>query len=105
VLDEATASVDIETDACIQRSLRRDFGPATIVTVAHRLATVMDYDRVCVMDAGRVKEFDTPANLLRDAHSQFAAMVKETGPDSAASLWQVALAAETQRLTVNIGAP
>jgi ATP-binding cassette subfamily C (CFTR/MRP) protein 1 len=76
VLDEATASIDPETDAVIQQSLRRDFAASTIITIAHRLSTIMDYDRVLVLDAGRVREFDAPANLLRDAASLFYAMAR-----------------------------
>ncbi|KAJ3036950.1 hypothetical protein HDV00_002198 [Rhizophlyctis rosea] len=80
ILDEATASVDLETDEFIQTAIRRDFSTATILTIAHRLNTIADYDRVLVLDHGRVKEYDSPANLLtREGGSQFADMVAETG--------------------------
>ncbi|KAL9693210.1 hypothetical protein quinque_012495 [Culex quinquefasciatus] len=65
VMDEATASVDPETDRLIQRTIREQFPNCTIVTIAHRLHTVMDSDRILVMDAGRLVEFDSPANLLQ----------------------------------------
>lgn len=64
VLDEATASVDVETDRVIQETIRKSFSERTIITVAHRLNTIMDSDRILVLDNGEVKEFDTPQNLL-----------------------------------------
>ena len=67
---------------------------STILTIAHRLNTIIDYDRVLVLDAGAMKEFDSPANLLRDKASQFYSMVHETGPENAATLHQLALNAE-----------
>jgi len=94
VMDEATASVDMATDELIQLSLRRDFGDRTLLTIAHRLHTVIDYDRVCVMADGEVQELDTPANLLRNPHSAFRKLVDETGPANARLLTQLALDAE-----------
>ena len=77
VLDEATASIDNETDALIQRMIRLEFGGATVLTVAHRLHTIMDSDRVLVMDDGRVLEFDTPKRLLEpSAQGTFRGMVQ-----------------------------
>ncbi|GKV22173.1 hypothetical protein SLEP1_g32059 [Rubroshorea leprosula] len=75
-LDEATASVDSQTDAVIQRIIREDFAACTIISIAHRIPTVMDCDRVLVVDAGRVKEFDSPSHLL-ERRSLFAALVQE----------------------------
>jgi len=66
VLDEATAAVDLETDELIQQTIRREFADRTVFTIAHRLNTIMDYDRVLVLDNGSVIEFDSPANLLKD---------------------------------------
>ncbi|KAG7570858.1 P-loop containing nucleoside triphosphate hydrolase [Arabidopsis thaliana x Arabidopsis arenosa] len=75
-LDEATASVDSQTDAVIQKIIREDFASCTIISIAHRIPTVMDGDRVLVIDAGKAKEFDSPARLL-ERQSLFAALVQE----------------------------
>lgn len=64
ILDEATAAVDADTDAFIQRVLRTEFASATTITVAHRLNTIMDSDYILVMADGRATEFDTPKALL-----------------------------------------
>ncbi|XVF32758.1 hypothetical protein REPUB_Repub17cG0110800 [Reevesia pubescens] len=75
-LDEATASVDSQTDAIIQKIIREDFAACTIISIAHRIPTVMDCDRVLVVDAGRAKEFDKPSRLL-ERPTLFAALVQE----------------------------
>eukprot|EP00668_Euglena_longa_P012525 GGOE01014980.1.p1 GENE.GGOE01014980.1~~GGOE01014980.1.p1 ORF type:complete len:1597 (+),score=451.51 GGOE01014980.1:182-4792(+) len=64
-LDEATASVDYETDKVIQGLLRTAFGACTIITIAHRLTTILDYDKVLVLGDGKVLEFDSPTLLLQ----------------------------------------
>uniref|UniRef100_UPI00358FC12E ATP-binding cassette sub-family C member 2-like n=1 Tax=Myxine glutinosa TaxID=7769 RepID=UPI00358FC12E len=65
VLDEATAAVDLETDRLIQQTIRSEFVTSTVITIAHRLHTVLDYSRIMVLDHGRIVEFDSPRNLLR----------------------------------------
>nr|KYP51015.1 ABC transporter C family member 4 [Cajanus cajan] len=75
-MDEATASVDSQTDGVIQKIIREDFAACTIISIAHRIPTVMDCDRVLVVDAGRAKEFDKPSNLLQ-RQSLFGALVQE----------------------------
>ncbi|GJP74244.1 hypothetical protein CLOP_g4860 [Closterium sp. NIES-67] len=91
VLDEATAAVDVGTDALIQRTVREEFKGRTMLTIAHRLNTIMDSDRILVMDAGMALEYDTPANLVLNEQSVFAAMVRSTGPQTAKYLRSVAL--------------
>ncbi|XP_029718005.2 ATP-binding cassette sub-family C member 4-like [Aedes albopictus] len=81
ILDEATASVDPETDRLIQSTIRNQFRECTILTIAHRLHTIMDSDRVLVMDAGRLVEFDSPSNLLRLPGGYFRKLFDETGMD------------------------
>lgn len=79
VLDEATAAVDLETDALVQDSLRGNvFAARTVITIAHRIDTVLDYDKILVLDHGEVAEFDTPRKLLQDG-GLFYALVQEAG--------------------------
>ncbi|XP_062453690.1 multidrug resistance-associated protein 1-like isoform X2 [Rhea pennata] len=78
VLDEATASVDTETDNLVQSTIRREFYNCTILTIAHRLHTILDSERVLVLDTGRILEFDTPHNLLQQKGA-FSEMVAEAG--------------------------
>lgn len=78
VLDEATANVDAETDKLIQETIRRHFHGTTILTIAHRIDTILDHDRVIVMDAGRIVENDSVENLLR-SKGIFAQMVQDSG--------------------------
>ncbi|KAF9894054.1 hypothetical protein FE257_009027 [Aspergillus nanangensis] len=79
VLDEATAAVDVETDALLQRTLRSSaFHDRTIITIAHRINTIIDSDRIVVLDKGRVVEFDTPAELIQRG-GKFYDLVKEAG--------------------------
>jgi ABC-type multidrug transport system fused ATPase/permease subunit len=81
VMDEATANCDGETDATMQRAVRANFNHATILTVAHRLDTIIDYDRIFVMEAGAVVEAGTPAKLLATEGSRFGGMCAEAGID------------------------
>jgi ATP-binding cassette subfamily C (CFTR/MRP) protein 4 len=64
VLDEATANVDLETDNLIQTKLKEKFSDCTVLIIAHRLATIIDADRICVMSEGRASEYDHPYKLL-----------------------------------------
>ena len=116
-LDEATASTDASTDAAIQATIRTSPAMAgkTVLTIAHRLHTVMDYDRVLVLDKGCVVEYDSPAALLgllapsavtssggasggvTGPRGHFATMVDETGPETAAALREMAWAAAAAR--------
>jgi ABC-type multidrug transport system fused ATPase/permease subunit len=74
ILDEATASVDFQTDTLIQESIRK-LHDVTILTVAHRLSTVLEYDRILVLGAGKILEFDTPQKLTSDKSSYFSKLV------------------------------
>uniref|UniRef100_A0A7M4F2I2 Multidrug resistance-associated protein 1-like n=1 Tax=Crocodylus porosus TaxID=8502 RepID=A0A7M4F2I2_CROPO len=78
VLDEATASVDLETDHLVQSTIRKEFDNCTVLTIAHRLHTIVDSERVLVLDSGRIVEFDTPHNLLHQKGA-FSEMVTEAG--------------------------
>ena len=97
ILDEATAQVDRENDHLIQETIRTAFADVTVLSIAHRLDTIIDFDRIIVMDKGKVAEFDTPANLLRNSNSLFSELVRMTGEDSAARLKKAAFLAEEQR--------
>lgn len=85
VLDEATAAVDVETDAYVQETIRNQFRGCTILTIAHRVNTVIDYDRVLVLDDGKVAEFDTPNQLLARENGIFYKMVYDTNYNVPAS--------------------
>ena len=77
VMDEATASIDNTTDAAIQQMIRANFANATVLTIAHRLNTIMDSDRVLVLDDGNVAEFDSPSALISNG-GIFASMVEKS---------------------------
>ena len=64
VIDEATSNIDLETDSLIQRTLRERFKNCTVFIIAHRLATIIDADRVLVLKEGRLSEYSHPYNLL-----------------------------------------
>ncbi|KAJ8918369.1 hypothetical protein NQ315_008063 [Exocentrus adspersus] len=90
MLDEATANVDPQTDALIQKTIRRKFANCTVLTVAHRLNTIMDSDKVLVMDSGTMVEFDHPYILLQNQNSTFYKMVAESGKSMGDQLRKVA---------------
>ncbi|XP_061509611.1 multidrug resistance-associated protein 1 isoform X9 [Anopheles gambiae] len=79
ILDEATAAVDLETDDLIQRTIRTEFKDCTVLTIAHRLNTIMDSDKVIVLDKGQIVEFAPPAELLQSKNSAFYSMAKDAG--------------------------
>ncbi|XP_056226970.1 ATP-binding cassette sub-family C member 4-like [Seriola aureovittata] len=90
IIDEATANVDPRTDELIQRTIRDKFRECTVLTIAHRLNTIIDSDRILVLDAGRIHAFDEPFTLLQDPDGIFYKMVQQTGKQEAAALLQAA---------------
>lgn len=74
VMDEATASVDNETDRLVQKMVREKFVNCTTLTIAHRLHTIMDSDRIMVLKEGKIEEFDSPPNLLSNSAGLFTSM-------------------------------
>ncbi|KAF8515057.1 hypothetical protein BU17DRAFT_76921 [Hysterangium stoloniferum] len=79
ILDEATSAIDYATDSIIQNTLREALKDATLITVAHRLQTIMDADKIMVLDAGNMVEFDTPGNLLKKDGGYLKSLVDESG--------------------------
>lgn len=90
ILDEATANVDSETDKLIQETIRNQFGECTVITIAHRLHTIMDSDKVIVMDAGKIREFDHPYKLIQMRGGFFKRLLDQTGSSTAKALTNVA---------------
>ncbi|KAF2894913.1 hypothetical protein ILUMI_11262 [Ignelater luminosus] len=90
VMDEATANVDAHTDNLIQKTIREKFAGCTVITIAHRLHTIMDSDKVLVIDDGKVMEFNHPYSLLQNRNSIFYAMVEATGTSAAMNLHNIA---------------
>lgn len=93
ILDEATASVDYETDRNIQDTIAHEFKDRTILCIAHRLRTIISYDRICVLDAGQISEFDTPLRLYNNPNGIFRGMCER----SSITLEDIELAAKRGR--------
>ncbi|XP_067134910.1 ATP-binding cassette sub-family C member 4-like [Centruroides vittatus] len=90
VMDEATSNIDKSTDSCIQKVIREKFESCTVLTIAHRLHTVIDSDRVLVLDTGKLQEFDSPYALLKNLNGTFYNLVKNTGVTSMKELYKIA---------------
>uniref|UniRef100_A0A672TCE8 Multidrug resistance-associated protein 4-like n=1 Tax=Sinocyclocheilus grahami TaxID=75366 RepID=A0A672TCE8_SINGR len=101
IIDEATANVDPRTDELIQKTIRDKFKECTVLTIAHRLNTIIDSDRILVLDAGRIHEYDAPHVLLQNQNGIFYKMVQQTGKAEAASLLQTAKQAYMNRSPVH----
>ncbi|KAJ3584312.1 hypothetical protein NHX12_014808 [Muraenolepis orangiensis] len=86
IIDEATANVDPRTDGLIQKTIRDKFRDCTVLTIAHRLNTIIDSDRILVLDAGEIHAYDEPHTLLQDPKGIFSKMVQQTGKQEAADL-------------------
>ena len=78
LMDEATASIDLETDMKIQKTIRKEFSDSTVITIAHRIHTIIDSDRVMVLEMGELKEFDRPSVLLQNSESMFSQLVEKS---------------------------
>ncbi|WWD20306.1 hypothetical protein CI109_104782 [Kwoniella shandongensis] len=90
-MDEATASIDFS------KTIREEFSDSTILTIAHRIHTIIDFDKVIVMDRGHIAEYASPAELLRDHKSKFYALCKATGRTEFGNLKTLAMEAERKR--------
>ncbi|EFA03656.1 probable multidrug resistance-associated protein lethal(2)03659 [Tribolium castaneum] len=90
ILDEATANVDLQTDELIQKTIRRKFRDCTVLTIAHRLFTVIDSDKILVLDNGSIVEMDHPHLLLQNTDGVFYNLVKQTGRAMAENLTKMA---------------
>ncbi|XP_032258644.1 multidrug resistance-associated protein 4 isoform X2 [Phoca vitulina] len=90
IIDEATANVDPRTDELIQKKIREKFAQCTVLTIAHRLNTIIDSDKIMVLDSGRLKEYDEPYVLLQNEESLFYKMVQQLGKAEAAALTETA---------------
>lgn len=90
IIDEATANVDPRTDDLIQQKIREKFAQCTVLTIAHRLNTIIDSDKIMVLDSGRLKEYDEPYILLQNKESLFFKMVQQLGKAEAAALIETA---------------
>uniref|UniRef100_A0A672ZTF0 ATP-binding cassette, sub-family C (CFTR/MRP), member 4 n=1 Tax=Sphaeramia orbicularis TaxID=375764 RepID=A0A672ZTF0_9TELE len=102
IIDEATANVDPRTDELIQRTIREKFSECTVLTIAHRLNTIIDSDRILVLDAGRIHAYDEPYTLLQDEDGIFYKMVQQTGKQEAAALLEAAQKAYDSRTRPNL---
>ncbi|KAF7730272.1 hypothetical protein EC973_002515 [Apophysomyces ossiformis] len=79
IMDEATASIDFETDRAIQQTISSEFAACTVLCIAHRLHTIIGYDRIMVLDQGEIKEFSSPLDLINDSNSLFHNMCRSSG--------------------------
>eukprot|EP01006_Ploeotia_vitrea_P048390 TRINITY_DN67229_c1_g2_i1.p1 TRINITY_DN67229_c1_g2~~TRINITY_DN67229_c1_g2_i1.p1 ORF type:complete len:1390 (+),score=148.98 TRINITY_DN67229_c1_g2_i1:25-4170(+) len=90
VLDEATANIDMDTDLMVQLCVRKYFGDSTVLTIAHRINTIIDSDKIAVLDDGVLAEYDSPKNLLDKQGSLFGQLVDQLGEKSAQTLRDIA---------------
>ncbi|XP_073525888.1 uncharacterized protein [Phyllobates terribilis] len=101
VLDEATAAVDVRTDALIQKTIRQEFKSCTMLIIAHRLNTIIDCDRILLLDSGQVVEYDTPDRLLLlNEDSAFSKMVQSTGSANAQYLRGLAVRSRDNKVNL-----
>ena len=101
IMDEPTASCDMATDEQIQQMVRTEFEGTTVITIAHRLETVIDSDHILVMHDGKVSEYGPPAKLLDNEHGRFRRMVEALGRSAAMHLKQKAASASLPKVQEN----
>ena len=77
-MDEATSSIDIKTEYTIQKALNVTMKGSTVITIAHRIKTIIDYDKILVLDYGDIKEYDSPKNLIENKNSLFYELYKRS---------------------------
>ncbi len=97
MMDEATASVDMDSDALIQKTVREAFSECTTLTIAHRLNTIMDSDKILFLDSGKVTEYDDPQTLLKNATGDFSRLVEKSGKTQEKNLKRIASDAAMKR--------
>ena len=90
IIDEATANVDYKTDLIIQKTIRKEFSECTVLTIAHRLATVVDSSRILCLSEGEVKNFDTPSKLLNDESSILFELTKKLSQNEKKYIFNIA---------------
>ncbi|XP_028320649.1 multidrug resistance-associated protein 4-like isoform X2 [Gouania willdenowi] len=90
IIDEATANVDPRTDELIQRTIRDKFRECTVITIAHRINTIIDSERIMVLDRGSIQEMDRPITLLQNKHGFLYQMVQQLGPVESSALLDTA---------------
>ncbi|EAR99522.1 ABC transporter C family protein (macronuclear) [Tetrahymena thermophila SB210] len=90
LMDEATASIDEKTDWIIQNMIRSEFQETTIITIAHRLKTIIQYDRILVLSDGEIKEFDSPKSMLNNPNSYLLKLIRENGKEHEADMRRLA---------------
>ena len=97
-MDEATAHIDNKTDEIVQTILATQFTNSTILTIAHRLRTVIKYDKIMYIEEGRISEFEDPYLLLQNPQSKFYQLVDEGGAEFKEEIMQLALEGYNQRM-------
>ena len=97
MMDEATASVDMDSDALIQKTVREAFSECTTLTIAHRLNTIMDSDKILFLNSGKVSEYDDPQTLLGNPSGDFSRLVEKTGKTQEKNLKRIASDAALKR--------
>ena len=100
-MDEATANIDILTTEKIINAMANSFSNSTVITIVHRLHTIIEYDRVLVLDKGKVAEFDSPYNLLGVEGSIFRSMIEELGQEAVETMREVARQADERKKKKN----